>query len=546
MANTTEEILAGILKQIELQNVRFQEQSSILSDRLDKLSESVAVLQNSSRKSSRQGSPLSALPSGRLASQEAATPQKAVDMTPGALLALSKTPINLKQKVKFPKRPSSKTSETSEDDKKDRTRRQSAFFRNTEISDNNAAIPYTFRDAPEHNIALKTLTPHSVNNFFLSIRRYENQHRIQLKAVACVSDKMMPVIVHHFADQGLTKYNFYECSNTKLLAFVQQMVRPKSPAEFYREMDNHLSFDSERMPVPSALTFRSFYMRALTYSEEFREYFDFLAMDNTDNIPAVENKPQGLLQLFLSKFPHHFGLLIWQKLRLLKDAHKPQPYTFETFYAHFKKELLRLKDLADSAEEVTAVFGGTEVQKFFRHAFTAIMPMDHDHSSLAAVASNDEADDSENALLYLMAGKHQGSKPNYPSADQKRPSFTPNTAANSGSTTVRACWFLVNGKECLQGPRCRNSHDTRVVSQAREELIAKLQKLKQPGSQAPSAIRPTSIMQNQKFSHMDNKDDPDADTVYRRDAVPFYVPTSAPLAPTSEEEQDPSEEDEDA
>ena len=207
------------------------------------------------------------------------------------------------------------------------------------------------------------------------------------------------------------------------------------------------------MPVPSVLTFKSFYQRALSYTNLFREYYDFLAMDNAVNVPAIENKPQGLLHLFLGKFPHSFGLQIWQKLRLLQDEHKPRPYTFETFLSHFKKELISLKKIADTAETVTDLFGGKEVQQFYKHAFSYLMPSDKVRHRLSAVATDDFDPDSDVAFLSLLPG-----------------------------STVRPCWFVLNGKECVYGPRCKSSHDANVIDQARSDLILKFQKLIQDSS----------------------------------------------------------------
>ena len=343
--------------------------------------------------------------------------------------------------------------------KESEKRRETNFERNTRIASENSIKAITISTPPDYShIVLNKLSVNSVFTFFNDVNQYENRHNVLLPVPALVNENIRRrVLAFYGPRERLTETEYFRLSSTELLSHLQGMVKPNSVQAFYRELDKNVSFNSDRMPLPSVQTFKFFYSRVLEYTENFRKYVEFLSIDNTSCIPLCTYKQGDLLWLFLNKFPYSYGALIWQHLKVLQKDCEKGKYTFSIFLRDFYKTLDESYNIALEAEKVTALFGGTEIASAARKQLSSLVQTQQDDDN------SDERHSFEEDLNALLAGSATSGK--------IEPSKMP-------------CFLKLQTGRCTK-PGCKWLHESSAIHEARAKTIASLQELQKSGSAPP-------------------------------------------------------------
>ena len=130
---------------------------------------------------------------------------------------------------------------------------------------------------------------------------------------------------------------------------LKNYLKPSDPLTFYSALDENtrMYYDGE---APSATNFQKFYESVLMYKQSFAEVFEFLAEGNRDVIPKINNKPYGILKLFLDKIPFGFGQRAFQKLTESRFS------TFASFLEKFEVEVEQIFTLSIRNREANLLF----------------------------------------------------------------------------------------------------------------------------------------------------------------------------------------------
>lgn len=171
-----------------------------------------------------------------------------------------------------------------------------------------------YQDQPSYShISLKYLGINEVFKFWTEINKYQEMHGIALKPTTLISDDCRRRIMSRCDIASEVK--FFALSQNRLRKYIQKAVRPTDKNMFTRMLASSLKFwESKDNFVLSIATFQTFYDRLLTYRQEFKDKFDFLAYHNETNIPKLENKEGGTIKTFLSALPQEYAARTFSQL----------------------------------------------------------------------------------------------------------------------------------------------------------------------------------------------------------------------------------------
>jgi hypothetical protein len=176
-----------------------------------------------------------------------------------------------------------------------------------------------YSDMPSYaHIRLDSLSLNSIFKFWSEINKYSEKYEIDLKAPLLVSDDIRPIIM---ARNGMVDdLDFYQLSHKELARMIQLSVRPTTKTDFSSMLKASLQWsdpNSANHPF-SVLSYQHFYTRLLALKKEFDEKYEFLAFENGDNVPKIENKDDGSIKIFLDVIPDEYGRTLFKNLDTTK------------------------------------------------------------------------------------------------------------------------------------------------------------------------------------------------------------------------------------
>ena len=176
-----------------------------------------------------------------------------------------------------------------------------------------------YSDMPSYaHIRLDSLSLNSIFKFWSEINKYSEKYEIDLKAPLLVSDDIRPIIM---ARNGMVDdLDFYQLSHKELARMIQLSVRPTTKTDFSSMLKASLQWsDPNSASHPfSVLSYQHFYTRLLALKKEFDEKYEFLAFENGDNVPKIENKDDGSIKIFLDVIPDEYGRTLFKNLDTTK------------------------------------------------------------------------------------------------------------------------------------------------------------------------------------------------------------------------------------
>lgn len=233
-------------------------------------------------------------------------------------------------------------------------RRTSMIADRVARSTDTSSIIQTYQpQASYDHIKLHVCDVPSVSKFFDQFNDYQSTFKIKLPTAHLIADSIRWRIVAQ-AENRLNMDKFFQLDAKEIFKLIQKLLRPRSKIQFYEDMDKHLSFTFSSRLCPSALKYKRFYEALLLYSHTFTNIYELLAIDNEVNIPAVNNKPFGLLKLFVDKIPFSYGHRV---LSLLPSNRYDNVYEFQK---DFMSVVSSHNEVTAKAQSMQECFGGSD------------------------------------------------------------------------------------------------------------------------------------------------------------------------------------------
>ena len=204
-------------------------------------------------------------------------------------------------------------------------------------------------DMPSYaHIRLESLSLNSIFKFWNEINKYSEKYEIDLKAPLLVSDDIRPIIM---ARNGMVNdLEFYQLSHKDLARMIQLSVRPTTKTDFSTILKASLQWsDPNSASHPfSVLSYQHFYTRLLALKKEFDEKYEFLAFENKDNVPKIENKDDGSIKIFLDVIPDDYGRTLFKNLDTTKYT------SLRRFFKDFFRRARRHYKISLKTQELNA------------------------------------------------------------------------------------------------------------------------------------------------------------------------------------------------
>lgn len=156
------------------------------------------------------------------------------------------------------------------------------------------------------HIILEKLTFKNIMKFFGDIAQYQEKHGISLPAATMTSTRVRTKIMAKNTD--ITDHEeFFGMSTHILMRKIQKTIRPEDALAFAEMMTTGVDFWLPDNFKLSFLNFGVFYESILIYKRDFWDAFKYLSFHNAENIPRIDNKPGGMIKIFLQKIPFDYG-----------------------------------------------------------------------------------------------------------------------------------------------------------------------------------------------------------------------------------------------
>ena len=239
---------------------------------------------------------------------------------------------------------------------KESKNRKSVMFMDAKKADEMQSIAsknhYTRIQPDFEHIKLEKLNPPAVIRFLRDLSEYQEKHGISLRAGTLIDKKIINDLM---ADNHVFEWDyktFYNSSTVEILHLLQDAMKPKSREAFMQQLTAYLDFKVPSNYSATVTNFKPLYRALLTYRTEFKQLYDFMSYENKRNIPPCNNKPGGLVKLFVSKVvPQRFAESIVNGMDKSSFQH------IDDFFMVFYKKVQRAYDVYLKAKDASYLLG---------------------------------------------------------------------------------------------------------------------------------------------------------------------------------------------
>lgn len=313
-----------------------------------------------------------------------------------------------------------------------------------------------------------TYTRSSVKSFFKfweDIARYEMKEQAGLKNVHGLIDESVVNALIATDRTRLDNGKFYKLTRSDLYELMQSAFRPMDKIDFSKKLEANVEFTFQSNYRPTPEYFQFFYNALLLYISKFTKVFEILICGCTDRksvLPRCDNKPGGLVKIFVEKVPFEYGKNV---LRLF-DVDK-----WNDYYAFIKAFTERIEEHygdGERARKLRRCFSGTHYEaKKFDEKVQALQQLsaapphpsisEDDHEDMVQI-EGEQLDQELDALLAAMQ------QPN-----SKGPSPKPSFDKNAPREPMVCIGKLLKGV-CTKA-QCNFSHKEEDINKKRHEFL---------------------------------------------------------------------------
>ena len=402
----------------------------------------------------------------------------------------------------------SDSSDTSLEESRKASRRKSLIVEYNSRPDTRASEVLVHRNQPSYaHIRLKVLTVKATFEFINEIVRYQQMHKIGLAAATMVDNGVMAEVMAK-CPKIATNKRFFSLSNTKLLKYLRQAIRPKNKLDFAAILAKSVEFSEGDSFKIYLNHFEKFYSKLLTYRKHFTDVYEFLAHNNkVTHIPRCDNKEGGLIQIFNSKIPDSYGAKVLQVLAKTK---------FDSIYEYLDAFFVVAKEHNAHAENLK------KLNHFLPKAMPSKTPplvsrqSGHRSTTLNHIADDEMEDDrkltvDEQELVDAGLDLDELEERDQPEVPERAPDYRSSTFRDTEneetfnddllhamqlpvvprkqdkSSKSMGCYRKLWKGNCDLGDRCQFSHDPKIIDDLAQECEEILRKRKERTNRGPSA-----------------------------------------------------------
>jgi hypothetical protein len=165
------------------------------------------------------------------------------------------------------------------------------------------------------NISFDYLTVSAVFRFMLMLSKYAARNHQRPPVAPRVAPDVRAKILACHRVRCQDELEFIELPERKVWKFLQMALKLLSVSEFATSLRKASRFPRQSKNTLIIENYNRFYGDLVAYTRLFLRVFVFLSHKNTDNIPVVDNKPGGLIRIYLYGIPGEFTNRVMSQLR---------------------------------------------------------------------------------------------------------------------------------------------------------------------------------------------------------------------------------------
>lgn len=214
------------------------------------------------------------------------------------------------------RQPNPKEQPVSETEREERNARNLEKVIESLVGALSGSNPVKFKpQASYEDIKLCTLKVKNVFEFFKKTEEYESRHGVMIPYGMQLDERVRKRICSHNNFIGKDS-EFFALSKEEVFMHIQKVIRPRTPRDFAYKLKSALSFDIADKFVLNIETYQMFHIALKTYIKLFKEVFVYLAFQNEEAIPAIDNKTLGVITVFCYGVPFGFATNVCNNLRI--------------------------------------------------------------------------------------------------------------------------------------------------------------------------------------------------------------------------------------
>jgi len=276
-----------------------------------------------------------------------------------------------------------------------------------------------------------TYTRSTVKSFFKfweDVARYEMKEQAGLPNVNALIDEGVINALVATDRARLEHGKFYTLTRSELYDLMQSAFRPMDKIDFSKKLEANVEFSFQANYRPTPEYFKFFYDALLLYTSTFTKVFEILVYGCTDRksvLPRCDNKPGGLVKIFVEKVPFEYGKNV---LRLF-DVDK-----WDDYYSFIKAFTERVEEHhgdGERARKLRRCFSGTHYEaKKFDQKVQALQQLcaappdptipEDEHEDMVQI-EGEQLDQELDVLLAAMQQPHGKGPPAKPPFDKSAP-----------------------------------------------------------------------------------------------------------------------------
>ena len=153
--------------------------------------------------------------------------------------------------------------------------------------------------------------------FCREVREYQNTVRGEIDVSKLISKRVRKFLINkgEFRYIDLDDVSFQSLSFNSIKKLMMFSVKPRSKAEFLDALNDTVHFPLPKCYILSENSFELFFEALRAYAESFKEVVDFLSFEESNYVPSLDRRRDGLLHMFVNKIPFDYGYTSLAELR---------------------------------------------------------------------------------------------------------------------------------------------------------------------------------------------------------------------------------------
>ena len=251
---------------------------------------------------------------------------------------------------------------------------------------------------------------------------------------------------------------FYGLKLESIAKLARLHFKPTDKHDFDYKLSRNITFPEMHPKYEiSVVNFGPFHEALLIYRESFERIFDFLSLDNMENVPSCDNKKGGIVAAFIGKIPRKYGELVLQAIG--RQRFESVKEMLDAFY----KEVEKHRRISREARPLYLNLNSAkkDINESKQSGSSERLPSENNYKKNL----NNMFEDNNEEIIYMEENEelNQVTYDEEVTRVNKIQTQTSSAIPLSENKNERGCIRQLFTSDCPSGSRCKYSHDEKIL-----------------------------------------------------------------------------------